>query len=103
MYDGNLIDSLIATVRRNESNPLPADDDEIMLERRLRMSSPLSLTVDDVLEQADKIRSRTIRRGAKLLAIALVLFGSYKWVNQPLPPFPGTMISTNYHDAREVR
>lgn len=58
------------------------------------------ICAEETLEPTDVLDLSIFGR---VLAIALVFFGSYKWVNEPLPAFPGTLISTNYLDAKEVQ
>jgi hypothetical protein len=53
-YTGKLIESLFELVEKHErpaADPLPADDDEIMLERRLR-KEPSPLTIDEVFKRS---------------------------------------------------
>lgn len=50
-YTGDLIESLMDLVEKAGTNSLPADDDEIMLERRLR-KDPSALTIDEVIKRS---------------------------------------------------
>lgn len=54
-YQGEMLDSIFDAVAKVQPNPIP-DDDDIMLEHRLRLSgSPLS--VDEVL---DRVEARSV-------------------------------------------
>lgn len=53
-YQGGMLESIIETVSKVQPNPMPADDDEIMLEHRLRLSR-FPLSVDEVLGRVGRM------------------------------------------------